>query len=80
MVVSHSHMGDAYTDIIIRIIVFVVVYVGKSLGNTEGAGRFCSSMQSYKTILKSSLLGSGAIVVPDKIISRSGGAREIRVP
>ena len=30
MVVSHSHMGDAYTDIIVRIIVFVVVYVGKS--------------------------------------------------
>ena len=61
MVVSHSHMGDAYTDIKIRIIVFVVVYVGKSLGKTEGAGRFCSSMQSYKTILKSSLLGSGTI-------------------
>ena len=38
MVVSHSHMGDAYTDIKIRIIVFVVVYVGKSLGKTEGAG------------------------------------------
>ena len=64
MVVSHSHMDDAYTDIIVRIIVFVVVYVGKSLGKTEGAGRFCSSMQSYKTILKSSLLGSGTIFLP----------------
>ena len=61
MVVSHSHMGDAYTYIIVLIIVFLVVCVGKSLGKTEGAGRFCSSMQSYKTILKSSLLGSGTI-------------------
>ena len=64
MVVNHSHMDDAYIDIIVRIIVFVVVYLRKSLGKTEGAGRFCSSMQSYKTILKSSLLGSGTIFLP----------------
>ena len=61
IVVNHSHMDDAYIDIIARIIVFVIVYVGKSLEKTEGAGRFCSSMQSYKTTLKSSLLGSGTI-------------------
>ena len=64
MVVNHSHMDDAYIDLIVRIIVFVVVYLRKSLGKTEGAGRFCSSMQSYKTILKSSLLGSGTIFLP----------------
>ena len=64
MVVNHSHMDDAYIDLIVRIIIFVVVYLRKSLGKTEGAGRFCSSMQSYKTILKSSLLGSGTIYLP----------------
>ena len=68
IVVNHSHMDDAYIDIIVRITVFVVVYLRKSLGKTEGAGRFCSSMQSYKTILKSSLLGSGTIFLP---VSRS---------
>ena len=74
MVVNHSHMDDAYIDLIVRIIVFVVVYLRKSLGKTEGAGRFCSSMQSYKTILKSSLLGSGTIFLPVKYSQASSGA------
>ena len=38
MVVNHSHMDDAYIDIIVRIIVFVVVYLRKSFGKTEGRG------------------------------------------
>ena len=38
MVISHSDMDDAYTDIIVHVIVVVVARVGKSLGKTEGAG------------------------------------------
>ena len=38
MVISHSDMDDAYTDVIVHVIVVGVAYVGKSLGKMEGAG------------------------------------------